>query len=192
MALGRRRFLRNAALLGLAPVAGLQAPPDTTRDSSAARLWQPDLAGRPRGEITDYDNDPFIIAVERRLRCTCGCNLDIYTCRTTDFTCTYSPALHREIVGLVQQGKTADEVVAAFVAKYGETALMAPPKRGFNWAAYLLPGVVITTVGIVLAAVLIRRSRTAPAPAVAPGPQLAGLTPEEAARLKAELDRLES
>jgi cytochrome c-type biogenesis protein CcmH len=191
-ALGRRAFLQHATLLGLAPMAARQAPQDTTRDSTAARLWQPDLAGRPRGAITDYENDPFIIGVERRLRCTCGCNLDIYTCRTTDFTCTYSPALHREIVGLVQQGKTADEVIAAFVAKYGETALMAPPRQGFNWAAYLLPGVVITIVGLVIAAVLLRRSRTATVKAVAPGPERAGLSPEEAARLKAELDRLES
>ena len=132
------------------------------------------------------------LGVERRLRCTGGCNLDVYTCRTTDFTCTYSPALHQEIVALVQQGKTADEVVGAFVAKYGETALMAPPKRGFNWAAYLLPGIVITIVGIVIAAVLIRRSRVATVAAVAQEPDMAGLSPGEAARLKAELDRLES
>lgn len=190
--LDRRAFLRHAALLGLAPAVGVQTPQDTTRDSAAARLGQPDLAGRPRSAVTDYENDPFIIGVERRLRCTCGCNLDIYTCRTTDFTCTYSPALHREIVALVQQGKTADEVIAAFVAKYGETALMAPPKRGFNWAAYLLPGVLITAVGVVLATVLVRRSRRAAGAAAAAGPELAGLAPDEAARLKAELDRLES
>jgi cytochrome c-type biogenesis protein CcmH len=192
MMLDRRGFLRRAALLGLAPAAGLQVPQDTTRNSAAARLWQPDLAGQPRSAITDYENDPFIIGVERRLRCTCGCNLDIYTCRTTDFTCTYSPALHREIVALAQQGKTAEDVIAAFVTKYGETALMAPPKTGFNWAAYLLPGVAITIVGVVIGAVLIRRARVAARVTVAPGPDPAGLSPDEAARLSAELDRLES
>jgi cytochrome c-type biogenesis protein CcmH len=174
-------------------VVGLPGPQQgAARDTAAAQLWQPDLAGRPRTAITDYDNDPFIVGLERRLRCTCGCNLDIYTCRTTDFTCTYSPALHKEIVALVQQGKTADEVVAAFVAKYGETALMAPPKRGFNWAAYLLPGIVITIIGIVIAAVLIHRSRGATVAALAPEPDVARLSPDEAARLRAELDRLES
>jgi cytochrome c-type biogenesis protein CcmH len=191
-AIGRRRFLRRAALLGLAPALGLQATQDTTRDSAAARLRQPDLAGRPKTEITNYENDPLIVGVERRLRCTCGCNLDIYTCRTTDFTCTYSPTLHREIVGMVQEGKTADEVVAAFVAKYGETALMAPPRSGFNWAAYLLPGSAIAIVGVVIGAVLIRRSRAATVAATTHGPELAGLSPEETGRLKVELDRLES
>ena len=86
------------------------------------------------------DNDPFVTAVEHRLQCTCGCTLDVYTCRTTDFTCTYSPALHKEVLALQDQGKTADEIVAAFVAKYGEKVLMAPKPEGFNLAGYVVPG----------------------------------------------------
>ncbi|HET7040256.1 MAG TPA: cytochrome c-type biogenesis protein CcmH [Gemmatimonadales bacterium] len=182
--LGRRAFL-GLGLGGLLPV--LQG----TQDSAVARLQQPDLAGRPRDRVTNYENDPFIVGVERRLRCTCGCGLDIYTCRTTDFTCTYSPALHRELVALVEQGKTADEIVAAFVAKYGETALMAPPKQGFNWAGYLLPGIVIVLVGVVLGWVMLRRARK-PAPAAPVPAEAAGLTSDDDARLKEELARLES
>jgi cytochrome c-type biogenesis protein CcmH len=182
--LGRRAFL-GAALGGVVPA--IQAAQDT----SVARLQQPDLAGRPRDRITNYENDPFIIGVERRLRCTCGCGLDIYTCRTTDFTCTYSPALHREVVALVEDGKTGEDILAAFVAKYGETALMAPPKAGFNWAAYLLPGIAIVLVGVVLGWVLLRRART-PAPAAAASGGAAGMTTDEADRLKDELARLES
>jgi len=182
-ALGRRAFLRTGAL-AILPIAVRRAPQDT----AVARLLDPEMAGKSQDPVNDYSNDPFIISVERRLRCTCGCNLDIYTCRTTDFTCTYSPALHREIVALAQQHKSADEIVAAFVAKYGESALMAPPKRGFNWAAYLLPGIVITVVGIVIAWILIRRSRVAvPAAAAAPST----FSDEDEARLRAELDRLE-
>ena len=40
-----------------------------------------------------------------------------------------------------QAGKTAQEILDAFVAKYGEKALMAPKPEGFNLAGYLLPGV---------------------------------------------------
>lgn len=182
-ALGRRDFLRTGALAML-PIGIGRVPQDT----AVARLQDPAMAGRPQDPVNDYANDPFIISVERRLRCTCGCNLDIYTCRTTDFTCTYSPALHREIVALVQQHKSADEIVAAFVAKYGESALMAPPKTGFNWAAYLLPGIAITLVGIVITWILVRRSRIA-APATAA--ERSTFSDEDEARLRAELDRLE-
>jgi cytochrome c-type biogenesis protein CcmH/NrfF len=183
----RRGFLRAGALAAL-PFLGGQTPQDT---STAAPLFQPGLAGRPRDRVTDYQNDPFIIGVERRLRCTCGCNLDIYTCRTTDFTCTYSPELHREIVGLVEQNMSGEEIIAAFVAKYGEQALMAPPKEGFNWAGYLLPGIAITLTGAVIGWVLLRRSR-APAVAMTPEARSGGLSDDDEARLRAELDRLES
>jgi len=180
----RREFLRFGAV-ALVPLVG-----GTAQDTSVARLLQPELAGRPRGPVTDYQNDPFIIGVERRLRCTCGCNLDIYTCRTTDFTCTYSPELHREIVALVQQEMSGEEIIAAFVAKYGEQALMAPPKEGFNWAAYLLPGVAITLAGTVITWVLLRRQRVRAAVADAAAPT--DLSADEDARLRAALDRLES
>jgi cytochrome c-type biogenesis protein CcmH len=190
VALDRRGFLRVSAL-ALVPLAGAQGT-QQTQDTSVARLSQPELAGRPRERVTNYANDPFIIGVERRLRCTCGCNLDIYTCRTTDFTCTYSPELHREIVALVEQDKSAEEIIAAFVAKYGETALMAPPKEGFNWAAYLLPGVAIAVVGSVLAWVVVRRHRATAAAAAARPTATDGLSTDEARRLQTELDRLES
>jgi cytochrome c-type biogenesis protein CcmH len=105
------------------------------------------------------DNDERIKLIEHKLRCTCGCNLDIFTCRTTDFTCTYSPELHQEVVALDQEGKTAQQILEAFVAKYGEKALMAPKPVGFNLWGYLLPGAVITVGAALLAVVIGRRER---------------------------------
>jgi len=184
--LRRRDFLRVGGVAAIVPLLAT-----ASQDTSVARLSQPDLAGRPRGPVTDYQNDPFIIGVERRLRCTCGCNLDIYTCRTTDFTCTYSPELHREIVGLVERDMSGEEIVAAFVAKYGEQALMAPPKEGFNWAGYLLPGIAITIAGAAITWVLLRRQRVTAAAAGA-GTEATDLSADDDARLRAALDRLES
>jgi cytochrome c-type biogenesis protein CcmH len=112
-----------------------------------------------RAAVTAADNDPAIKALEHRLRCTCGCNLDIYTCRTTDFTCTYSPALHQEVLALKQGGKSDEQIIDAFVAKYGETVLMAPKPEGFNLAGYLVPGILVVTIALALAWVLARRSR---------------------------------
>src|SRR5690348_18097192 len=42
-------------------------------------------------------------------RSNCGCTLDVFTCRTTDFSCTYSPRLHREVLALRASGKRSEE-----------------------------------------------------------------------------------
>jgi len=167
----RRGFLRGAGLVGAAlalrprRTAGQGTPPQA---DSADRLYDPSVV-QQRAVATAADNAPDLKALEHRLKCTCGCNLDIYTCRTTDFTCTYSPALHREVMALRQEGKTSEQVVAAFVAKYGEQILMAPKPEGFNLAGYLLPGALVAAAGTLLAVVLLRRGRrAAPLSAVAP------------------------
>lgn len=123
-------------------------------------------------------------ALEHRIRCQCGCTLDVFTCRTTDFSCQVSPAMHRDIMSLVEGGYDEREIVNAFVAVYGEAVLMAPPRTGFNIVGYVLPGIGIA-VGAVLLAVIIRGLRR-PADSAGAAP-VAGLdaTPEELARLAA-------
>ena len=74
--------------------------------------------------------------LEHQIRCQCGCTLDVYTCRTTDFSCQVSPAMHRDVMSLVEGGYSAQEILDAFVDTYGERALMAPKKEGFNLAGY--------------------------------------------------------
>jgi len=155
----RRDFLSFAGA-ALLPVALMQEP--VRSSDEAAALFRPSSAGRPRNRITDYENDPFIVALEGTIKCTCGCNLDVYTCRTTDFTCGVSPAMHNEVVSMMEDGMTGQEIVDAFVAQYGETVLMAPKKAGFNLAAYLLPGFAITAVGTLIAWRLVRRHQLSP------------------------------
>src|SRR5215208_1125932 len=70
--------------------------------------------------------------LEHQLHCQCGCNLDVFTCRTTDFACSVSPAMHADVMGLVSGGYGAQEILAVFKAIYGERVLMAPGKTGFN------------------------------------------------------------
>jgi len=143
----RRGFLSGA-------LAGMLLPAQTDQ---ADRLRDPASAGRSRPVVGALDNDEVVKGIEHKLKCTCGCNLDIFTCRTTDFTCQISPALHAEVMDLRKEGKSPDEVIAAFVAKHGEQILMAPKAEGFNLAGYLIPGVVILSVGVALAAVIVRR-----------------------------------
>src|SRR5256885_4671963 len=81
--------------------------------------------------------------LEHQIHCQCGCNLDVYTCRTTDFACSVSPAMHADVMGLVSGGYGAQEILAAFKAVYGEKVLMAPVKSGFNLIGYTMPFVAL-------------------------------------------------
>jgi cytochrome c-type biogenesis protein CcmH len=199
--LSRRLFLGRLAAAVALPIQG--------QDSLAGRgeagtLRDPAAAGRPRAptELADYDER--IKAIEQRLACSCGCTLDIFTCRTTDFTCTYSPQLHRRVVEMDRAGKTAQEILDAFVAEYGEKALMAPKPEGFNLWGYLLPGSAILLAGGALVALISRRrvaragagdGESGPAPMPDEVAQLGGpgapreppATPEEMERLRRAL-----
>ena len=194
MMLTRRDALRGS-LLAVVPFAQQEERPSVqseSKDLPAARLPDPSLAGRPRGPVTAYENDPFIVGVEEKLRCTCGCNLDVYTCRTTDFTCQIAPAMHRQVISLVEEDRSAREILDAFVAQYGEMVLMAPRKEGFNIVGYVLPGIAITLVGGSMLWILSRRARiralaVEEAAREAPVP---GISAEDQARLEAELAEL--
>jgi len=198
----RRAFLRRGVGLGLAPVLMLPAaagaaPPGSLataqQDSLAGRgalgtLRDPSAVGRPQLPTTAEENGAEIQAIETRLACNCGCTLDVFTCRTTDFSCTYSPRLHREVLALRNQGMTAQQVLDAFVAKYGEKALMAPKPSGFNLAGYLVPGVAITIAGAALVMLIGRRRRVvAAAGAGAPVPTEVNASPDELERLRRAL-----
>ncbi len=169
------------------------------QDSLAGRgatgtLRDPTAVGRPRIPTDSRENDAEIQAIEQRLACNCGCTLDVFTCRTTDFSCTYSPKLHREVVALRDNGKTAQEILDAFVAKYGEKALMAPKPQGFNLAGYLLPGTLIAAAGAGLMLYIgHRKALVAGAGAgtgSTPAPVASG-SPEELDRLRRALEEID-
>lgn len=193
-----RRYSRREALALLSGVVVLRGAQGGQRqgvpDSLLGELMDPSRAGKLRGRVTQYENDPFVVGVEEKLRCTCGCNLSVYTCRTTDFTCETSPAMHRRVVELVEQKKSAQEILDAFVAQYGESVLMAPPRAGFNLAGYLVPGILITLVGGALALIIVRQTRMRAVAAASAEPaasdETSTLPPDEQARIRAELEKL--
>jgi cytochrome c-type biogenesis protein CcmH len=178
----RRRFFQTAAQDSLAG------------RGASGTLRDPTAAGRPRQPTDTRENNAEIQAIEQQLACNCGCTLDVFTCRTTDFTCTYSPALHREVLALHDSGKTAREILDAFVAKYGEKALMAPKAEGFNLAGYLMPGALIAAAAAGLLLFITRRKAAVAAAgsgqAEASAPTAAA-SPEELERLRRELADVE-
>jgi cytochrome c-type biogenesis protein CcmH len=190
----RRQFLRRGLAFAAIPLAAIPLLPAVLRaaepqDSLAGRgavgtLRDPSAAGRPRLPTDPDENEAAVQAIEMRLACNCGCTLDVFTCRTTDFSCTYSPKLHREVLALRNQGLSAQEVLDAFVAEYGEKALMAPKPKGFNLAGYLVPGAAIATAGAALMMIIGRRRA---AVAVAGG---AGAAPAGEPASAVEMERL--
>ncbi|HET7550380.1 MAG TPA: cytochrome c-type biogenesis protein CcmH [Gemmatimonadaceae bacterium] len=120
--------------------------------------------------------------LEHHIHCMCGCNLDVFTCRTTDFTCPVSPAMHRDVMALVNGGHSAQEIIDAFVGVYGERVLMEPKKEGFNLTGYITPFAALGGGAALIVALLRRWKRPEAAPASVTTLPVEG-TPEEMARL---------
>jgi cytochrome c-type biogenesis protein CcmH len=133
--------------------------------------------------LTEPERD----ALERNLRCQCRCTLNVLICRTTDFSCQVSPAMHRDVVGLVDGGYTAQEIIDAFVDTYGERVLMAPRARGFNIVGYVMPFVALSAGAVVLVTLLRRWQRRAELRAVAVVPASSDVGADELARLNAAI-----
>ena len=186
----RRQFLLAIPALGLAAAAF----PRQIRGQVAVQtfngpmldaneVYRPvALAAKPGAQpsMTDAQRDDL----EHQIHCQCGCNLDVYTCRTTDFACSVSPAMHADVMGLVAGGHTAPEILSAFRAVYGEKVLMAPLKSGFNLVGYTMPFVALGTGAVIVAALLKRwKSRT---------PALAGIQPHHVDATEGELAALDA
>lgn len=186
--LSRREFLLGIPVLGLLaalPRRKLPAQAMQTFNGPMADVndvYRPvTLPAKPGASpsMTDAKRDEL----EHQLHCQCGCNLDVYTCRTTDFSCSVSPAMHADVMGLVTGGHTAQEILAAFKAVYGEKVLMAPNKSGFNLVGYTMPFVALAA-GAVIVNVLLKKWKTHE-------PEIAVATPHIDAS-KEELDALDA
>lgn len=184
---------RRVLAQGTAAADSTQSPNAPTDGSSGSNLFsmnqgaartvqRPPKAGA-KPHVSDDERDQ----VEKKLRCQCGCTLDVYTCRTTDFACEVSPAMHRDINALIAGGYGAQEIIDAFVDSYGEKVLMAPTKSGFNLVGWTMPFGAILVGGGVLA-VLIRRWRRRGA--VAAAERAASASPRAAAGGDASAEEL--
>jgi cytochrome c-type biogenesis protein CcmH len=97
-----------------------------------------------------------------------------------------SEQIRKEVRAMVEAGKSRDEILDHYVAKYGERILAAPRARGFNILAYVLPWTVLIA-GVWLLFVLLRKL-LAPAPADGPPPQA---DPQYISRVEQEIQELD-
>ena len=159
----RRGFLRTGGLLLTGAVLSQRVRAQSPAQG-AANIEMPQTAYKPVSLPKKAGAKPLVSqlerdALERGLKCACPCKLDVFTCRTTDFQCGISPAMHSDVVRLVDGGYSADEIVAAFTTVYGERVLMAPVKEGFNIAGYMVPFITLGIGGTMLVALLRRWKR---------------------------------
>jgi cytochrome c-type biogenesis protein CcmH len=92
---------------------------------------------------------PFALAADREhvqeiaigLMCPCGCNQTLGGCN--HINCPNSTGMKEEVARHLDSGKNKEEVLAAFVEKYGVSILSSPPASGFNLAAWLMPFVAL-------------------------------------------------
>ena len=85
-----------------------------------------------------------------------------------DLSAADSPAplagqMRHQIAEQLASGRSADQIRQGFIAAYGDSVLMSPPRTGLGQTAYLLP-LLIFGVALVAAAVQLRRWLRVPVP----------------------------
>lgn len=100
-----------------------------------------------------------------KLMCMCGCNQVLLECNHVN--CSYSDRMRAELQQYLETGDNDDLILQAFVQKYGNTVLSAPPASGFNLVAWVVPFLVLALATFFAAIVVKKWSAGAPAPAAA-------------------------
>jgi cytochrome c-type biogenesis protein CcmH len=100
---------------------------------------------------------PTTQEVEEALSCQCGCGLTVHSCN--HLQCGFAVPTKQTIAEQLSQGKGKEEIVTAFVARYGEKVLSAPTTSGFNLAAWITPFLAVLVGGVGIGLVGRRWSR---------------------------------
>ena len=131
---------------------------------------------------------PTLPEVEKEVICpVCHETLDLSTSPIAD-------RMRAFIQQRIAAGDTKSEIKQKLVAQFGESVLAAPPKRGFNLLAWVLPlvGIVAGTVTVGLLARRWSRTRPEPKPPDASSNGRPPLDPELERRLDEELARFDA
>lgn len=75
--------------------------------------------------------------LSHRLMCTCGCAQMLGECN--QMGCAESARAKAELTAAIASGKTEQQILDTFAAKYGATVLAAPTTKGFDLVAWIAP-----------------------------------------------------
>ena len=178
----------------------------TTIDEASSVSYTPSLigminrevaAGKTKSEIkqeavTKYRYHVSLLSAQTVTRRTTLADLeDEVMCPVCNTTLDQSSSgAARQIKTVISRriaaGDSKDEIKDQLVAEYGPQILAAPPKKGFNLLAWLLPIVGVLGGALVLAALAWRWSRVRE-----PAPAVVGLDPAVERRIDQELARFD-
>jgi cytochrome c-type biogenesis protein CcmH len=130
---------------------------------------------------------PTLAEIEKEVICpVCHETLDLSTSTIADRMRTF-------IRQRIAAGDTKSEIESKLVAQFGEGVLAAPPKRGFNLLAWVLPlaGIAAGAVALGILARRWSRTRAEPIPADPSANGRPPLDPELEQRLDEELARFD-
>lgn len=128
--------------------------------------------------------------VEESLTCQCSCGLTVHSCN--HLQCSFAVPAKQTIAEQISQGKTKEEILQSFVAKYGEKVLSAPTTVGFNLAAWITPFLALIVGGIVVGFISMRWSRQRNPQITTEKPTADPQVDQYRDRLKKELDTFDS
>jgi cytochrome c-type biogenesis protein CcmH/NrfF len=121
---------------------------------------QPGMSGDQNTRTSFYARSEFEKQMQHEIVCTCGAcgHQNLAECRKD--ACASSHQMRGELAALIDQGKSHDEIIQSFVAKYGsEEMLGAPIDKGFNRLAWLIPYLVGGSGAVMIGFAAIRWSR---------------------------------
>lgn len=124
------------------------------------------------------------------LKCMCrGCDMTAGNCAhpggAFSGPCDTAKAELREVDEMLAKNMTEQQIIDAFVAKYGSIVYVEPPKKGFGLVAWIMP-IFYVVVGLAVVVYVVRKWTHRPPPPPPVGP---GAPNETLDRARAQVDR---
>lgn len=136
------RQLLHAAALGFCLFAASLGPGAPTGTGPSPALAESDL----------QQSD-----IEERLTCQCGCGLTVATC--DHLQCGFGIPAKQKIARELAAGRDGEDILADYVAEYGEKILSSPVATGFNLMAWIAPYAGLFIAGLMVFGVVWRWGR---------------------------------
>ena len=124
-------------------------------------------------QSTNPVSDDEVNRLAEELYCPVCENVPLDVCPTR--ACAQWRELIREKIAL---GWSDRQIKDFFAAQYGDQVLAVPPRKGINWAIYILPPLILAA-GIVVVLRVNRRSRQSVVPPQTAAEQIRPVTPED-------------